>query len=102
MKALFALAAMALVLAGCATHSPQTRRSADPADYQVEKNTDQDLRNEEIRQRDRSRDFENDWDQEHFRDRGNNGHEDQGSLMPWPGSGFSGGANYPGAYRWGG
>ena len=101
MKELIALAAAALMLAGCAMQPAVNEQGVDPDPNQIEKNADQDLRNEKIQQQDRSTDFENDWDREHFRDRRGDGREDQGSLWPWPGSGLSGGPTYPGGQSWG-
>ena len=101
MKELIALTAFALILTGCVMQRPVNGQGMDPGSQKVEKNADQDLRNNDIQQRDRSIDFENDWDREHFRDRGNEGHENQGSLWPWPGSGLSGGRTYPGGQSWG-
>ena len=101
MKELVALTAFALILTGCVMQRPVNEQGVDPGSRPVEKNADQDLRNNDIQQRDRSIDFDNDWDREHFRDRGNEGHENQGSLWPWPGSGLSGGRTYPGGQSWG-
>lgn len=101
MKELFALAALALMLAGCATQAPVNGQGAKPGPHQTERNVDQDLRNNEIPQPGRSSDFDNDWGREKAPDRGNEGHENQGSLWPWPGSGLSGGATYPGGHSWG-
>ena len=101
MRELFALVATALMLAGCAIQAPAKGQGAMPGSNQMERNADQDLRNNDIQQRDRSIDFENDLDRDHFRDRGNEGHENQGSLWPWPGSGLSGGRTYPGGQSWG-
>lgn len=79
MKELVALTAFALILTGCVMQRPVNGQGMDPGSQQVEKNADRD----------------------HFRDRGNEGHENQGSLWPWPGSGLSGGRTYPGGQSWG-
>ena len=101
MSELFALIAAALMLAGCAIREPAKGQSAMPGSNQMERSADQDLRNNEIPQPGRPSDFDNDWGREKAPDRGNEGHENQGSLWPWPGSGLSGGATYPGGHSWG-
>jgi len=101
MKELFALAAVALMLAGCAAQTPVSGQGTNPGSSRVEKNADQDLQNKEIRQPDHSNDLDNDWGRDRVPDRGNDGHENQGSLWPWPGSGLSGGPTYPGGHSWG-
>ena len=102
MKNLLALVAVAGMLAGCAMPPPDNnKQSHGLGSNQLERNTDQDLRNDQIRDQDSSPEFDNDWDREHYRDRGNEGHEDQAGLRPWPGSGYSGEDAYPGGHRWG-
>ncbi|WP_099737358.1 hypothetical protein [Comamonas sp. 26] len=54
MKELIALAAVALMLAGCAMQPAVNEEGIDPDLNQIEKNADQDLRNEKIQQQDRS------------------------------------------------
>ena len=101
MKNFFVLAAVAWVLVGCAMQAPVSGQGADPDPSQIERNADQELKNDKIQQQERLKDFENDWDRDHFRYWENDGHEDQGILWPWPGSGLSGGPTYPGGLRWG-
>lgn len=100
MKELFALAACALMLAGCATQWPINRQGALPGPNPVERNADEDFRNSEIREPGRPSDLDNDWSRHPLPGRGNEGHENQGSIWPWPGSGLSGGPTYPGGRGW--